>query len=436
MCAVAAVLSRKRGVRLLFLCLISDKIVAYLAACSGKSSQSNSIPKNVKAVLMIKQFAAPVAVALPLLLVASLAGAQSYNADASDRIIANTSPSKVILSSANTKVEKELILRQQQRMDLFDTDLRDLRGIVEQGFRTLRMQVEQLSSSTSTDETEISANIRSLQDNLEGLTDALAMTNRRMERTLEITSDVEFRLLRMEKRMQTLMTLGGNDLANAAVAADTLPSGPDNQVIMQRDLSEGTTSWSVEERKLKQQLGDVDANKTTPQKNITESTIIGGATTDSTSAAEGTTNTPVNDLTIPPKPQILPDESPDEQYRFALGKALQNDLETAENAFAEFQLFNKGHMREADAAFWLGRVQFMRGAYEKAAMTFSEFNSDYPDDARLVDTTMWIAESVSHFAPQDQACAIYASLPSLLDSPPESFNTQLAKLSAASNCDS
>jgi TolA-binding protein len=139
---------------------------------------------------------------------------------------------------------------------------------------------------------------------------------------------------------------------------------------------------------------------------------------------------------LPAKPEILPDESPDEQYRFALGKALQNDLETAENAFAEFRLFNKGHSREADAAFWLGRVQFMRGSYEKAAMTFSEFNSEYPNDARLVDTTMWIAESVSHFAPQDQACAIYASLPSLLDSPPESFTTQLAKLSAASNCDS
>ena len=79
------------------------------------------------------------------------------------------------------------------------------------------MRVEQLSSSTSTDESEMSASIRSLQDNIQRLTDALAMTNRRMERTLEITSDVEFRLLRMEKRMQTLMTLGGDDLANAAV---------------------------------------------------------------------------------------------------------------------------------------------------------------------------------------------------------------------------
>ena len=75
---------------------------------------------------------------------------------------------------------------------------------------------------------------------------------------------------------------------------------------------------------------------------------------------------------------MLPAVSPEEQYRFALGRALQNDLETAERAFSEFRVFNVGHERQADATFWLGRVQFMRGEYEKAAMTFSEFNSVYP----------------------------------------------------------
>lgn len=391
---------------------------------------------------MIKKFVASIVVALPLLLVDSLANAQSYNADGSNKATTGKSPRTVILSSDDTGVEQELILRQQQRMDLFDTDLKDLRGSVEQGFRTLQMQVEQLSSSTSTDESEISASIRSLQDNIERLTDALAMTNRRMERTLEITSDVEFRLLRMEKRMQTLMTLGGNDLANAAVAADTLPGGSDEQITMQRNAGDGTTTWSVDEKKLNQQLDEGDPTIAAAPKTGVGDAIDATGRLDANGAAQETSEGTVETSTaeeasvLPAKPEILPDESPDEQYRFALGKALQNDLETAENAFAEFRLFNKGHSREADAAFWLGRVQFMRGSYEKAAMTFSEFNSEYPNDARLVDTTMWIAESVSHFAPQDQACAIYASLPSLLDSPPESFTTQLAKLSAASNCDS
>ena len=110
-------------------------------------------------------------------------------------------------------------------------------------------------------------------------------------------------------------------------------------------------------------------------------------------------------------------------------------LKPLERAFSEFRIFNVGHERQADATFWLGRVQFMRGEYEKAAMTFSEFNSVYPRDARLVDTTMWIAESVSHFAPPEQACEIYESLPKLLDTPPESFVTQLAALSAAAKCE-
>jgi TolA-binding protein len=211
---------------------------------------------------------------------------------------------------------------------------------------------------------------------------------------------------------------------------------------MQRNAGDGTTTWSVDEKKLNQQLDEGDPTIAAAPKTGVGDAIDATGRLDANGAAQETSEGTVETSTaeeasvLPAKPEILPDESPDEQYRFALGKALQNDLETAENAFAEFRLFNKGHSREADAAFWLGRVQFMRGSYEKAAMTFSEFNSEYPNDARLVDTTMWIAESVSHFAPQDQACAIYASLPSLLDSPPESFTTQLAKLSAASNCDS
>jgi TolA-binding protein len=265
-----------------------------------------------------------------------------------------------------------------------------------------------------------------------------------MERTLEITSDVEFRLLRLEKRMQTLMTLGGDDLANAAVAQDTLPVGQGEQITMQRNDDDGSTSWTVDETKLNEQMANDAATTLAGEAEQGEQSVQSADAVDMASNDAGSTNSGAEIAaalseesadTAPKKPQVLPETSPDEQYRFALGKALQNDLEMAEKAFAEFRVFNAGHTREADAAFWLGRVQFMRGSYEKAAMTFSEFNSDYPGDARLVDTTMWIAESVSHFAPKDQACEIYASLPSLLDSPPDSFTERLAKLSSASNCD-
>ncbi|MEK9799849.1 MAG: hypothetical protein VW647_03055, partial [Alphaproteobacteria bacterium] len=157
---------------------------------------------------MIRKTVVHIALGLPLLLVATMAGAQSYNADTSGgKATTGSSNRTVITSSADSSAESNLIMRQQQRMDMFDSDLKALRGTVEQGIRDLQMQLSQMSNSATTDESEISASIRALQDKVEQLTDSVAMIDRRMQRTLEFTSDVEFRLLRMEKRMQTLMTL-------------------------------------------------------------------------------------------------------------------------------------------------------------------------------------------------------------------------------------
>jgi TolA-binding protein len=278
---------------------------------------------------------------------------------------------------------------------------------------------------------------------MEKLNDTLAMTSRRMERTLEITSDTEFRLLRLEKRVQTLISLGGSELANAAAQQETTAADAPANVQMTRESNSGVTKWSVEEGALNRELETLDVANTSDAAAAkdgvetannsalpADNAVSGAASNLNADAAAN--NAPAT----PAEPEVLPAVSPEEQYRFALGRALQNDLETAELAFAEFRAFNKGHERQADATFWLGRVQFMRGEYEKAAMTFSEFNSTYPGDARLVDTTMWIAESVSHFAPAEQACEIYESLPKLLDTPPEAFMTQLAALSDAAKCKS
>ena len=394
----------------------------------------------LKRVLISSLLVAPLAITVPM----------------TNAVAQNDGKTTIITNDADQNTSA-LITRQQERMGLLETDLRNLRGIVEQDLRQLKMQIGQLSSSASNDETEISADIRAITSQLERLTDSIAMTNRRMERTLEITSDVEFRVLRMEKRMQTLITLGGDDVASAAIQQDTIAGGVPEEVQMSRNRNDGSVTWTMNEDELNEQLG-VNAevasgdNVTGAADAVTQdsdgSLAKTDAATNTAATNTATTNTAATNTAntgdvaqdsqpevVAATPQVLPDVSPEEQYRFALGRALQNDLETAERAFDEFRKFNRGHQREADASFWLGRVQFMRGQYEKSAMTFSEFNSIYPDDARLVDTTMWIAESVSHFAPQEQACAIYASLPQLLDSPPESFYTRLDALSKAANCD-
>ena len=338
-----------------------------------------------------------------------------------------------------------LLTRHQQRMDILEQGLKEIRGVIEQDLREINLKVEQLGSSSAQAGTAQVADLNALRNEMEKLNDTLAMTSRRMERTLEITSDTEFRLLRLEKRVQTLISLGGSDLASAAAQQETTAADAPANVQMTRESNSGVTKWSIEEGALNRELETLDTASTfnAATKDDVEMANNGALPADNaTSGGAGKLNADVaaNDAfvvpAVPAEPEVLPAVSPEEQYRFALGRALQNDLETAELAFAEFRVFNKDHERQADATFWLGRVQFMRGEYEKAAMTFSEFNSTYPNDARLVDTTMWIAESVSHFAPAEQACEIYASLPKLLDTPPETFMTQLAALSDVAKCKS
>jgi len=379
-------------------------------------------------------------------------------------LITNASVAHAQTTSTNDEVIENasaLLTRHQQRMDILEAGLKDVRGILESDLREIKMKVEQMLSSSSEAGTSQMADLNALRDQMAQLSDMLVMTNRRMERTLEITSDTEFRLLRLEKRMQTLMSLGGDAAAEALIQQDTIGAGDAAAVQITRDTDSGISSWSVNENALNDALAlganSAAAGETaaTPGADpaTTQSVAADSAATSSeavgaagpSAVGEIPNAVSIDDAvniasaeavvdTAPAQPEILPAVSPEEQYRFALGRALQNDLETAELAFAEFRNFNKGHAREADSIFWLGRVQFMRGEYEKAAMTFSEFNSAHPGDARLVDTTLWIAESVSHFAPPAQACEIYASLPQLLDAPPDTFLAQLAKLSDAANC--
>ena len=357
---------------------------------------------------------------------------------ASPAAFAQESRSGVVQSVAGQGVDGSaggsasvLLTRQGQRLDLLETDLRDMRGVLETDLRSLKMQITQLGNNASSGETATTAELRDLRDQVERLADAVTMTNRRMERTLEMTSDMEFRLLRMEKRLQTLMNLGGDELARAAVEDDTIPAGDSGEVSMTRDADTGEVNWQMSEAELNKQLEGDAVDQTSTELDGSAAQPVDGMTA---VASDNASQAAPAAAAAPAGPEVLPDASPEEQYNFALGRAMQNDLETAEAAFAEFRKFNEGHPREADALFWLGRIQFLREQFDLAAMTFSEFNSAYPDDARIVDTTMWIAEAVSRFAPADQACAIYASLPNLLESPPERFTERLAALSQSANC--
>ena len=86
-----------------------------------------------------------------------------------------------------------LLTRQQQRMDILEAGLKEVRGILENDLREIKIKVEQMQNSSSETGSSQTADLIALRDQMEKLSDMLAMTNRRMERTLEIASDTEFR---------------------------------------------------------------------------------------------------------------------------------------------------------------------------------------------------------------------------------------------------
>jgi len=252
--------------------------------------------------------------------------------------------------------------------------------------------------------------------------------------------------------MTTLLSLSGDDIVEKLVQGEVSAGGSGPTVSMSRDAQTGETVWTIDKEQLDNQLAADNASLGAADNSSEEDTTSTGtnATTDtppltatgSESAPtlgqdEQTQHTTIAEAEVEAEsvPSILPDASTEDQFRFALTRALQNDLETAEKAFIEFSDLYPDHARSSDALFWLGRVQFIQGQFEKSATTFSKFNALYSTDPRLPDTTLWMLNLFLNLQPCS-GCDIYYNLSKFLDKPPENFVARLKELSDGANCSS
>ena len=92
-----------------------------------------------------------------------------------------------------------LVARQQLRMDTLENSLKDIRGTIEVEYRDIRVQLEQLAAKALAEQSETSVDVKQFQSEMTRFGDAIEILNQRISRTLELTSDVEFRVLRLEK---------------------------------------------------------------------------------------------------------------------------------------------------------------------------------------------------------------------------------------------
>jgi len=345
-----------------------------------------------------------------------------------------------------------LVSRQQQRMDLLEEGLKGVRGTIEMELQNIRTEIESLAASSIANQSGASSDVKSIQGELAKLADNIVIVSQRINNTLNLYSDIEFRILRLEKRLNTLLSLSSDEVVDKLAQGEVSAAGAGPSVAMSRDAKTGQTVWTIDKEQLEEQLAQDNASRDETAQTTPDAAENSAIEESPASPAEPNAENPLavadvqpqSDITtqsqtqeaVEASPSILPDASSEDQFRFALTRALQNDLETAEKAFIEFSELYPEHERSADALFWLGRVQFIQGEFEKSATTFSKFNALYSTDPRLPDTTLWIAESVSKFAAPEQACDIYDNLGKFLDQPPESFVARLKELSDGANCSS
>ena len=125
--------------------------------------------------------------------------------------------------------------------------------------------------------------------------------------------------------------------------------------------------------------------------------------------------------------------NPNDHFKLAEGYLL-NDLNKAELAFKNFISTYKDDEKVVDAEYWLGRILFMQKKYSQSALAFAEFNAKYPDDKRYEQISLLIAEATVEYAPKDFICKILIQTSDSIDNPSTKFVKRIKQLKELNSC--
>ena len=299
---------------------------------------------------------------------------------------------------------------QQRRIDALENALKNLRGIVEVDLSSIKNEINKInskidnieSSNNSNQPTDVN-NISGVEQELSILKDKIRLIDSRFNSTLDLIGKSEIRIMRLESFI-TSSSITEKKISNNDTPLSNLK---DNEFQTNNDISSNTAP-SIE-------TGNVEVSSN-----------------DSGTLGLLSLNSDNSDEVIQ---RILPDVTPEEQFKFSLELALKRKYDEAELALNEFMTFNPTHERNKDAHYWYGGVLFKQKKYEDSAFSDIDFNDKYPDDPRTVDTTLRIAQAMSYVAPPEQACTVFENSLNFIVDPPERFVRKISELKADKACD-
>ena len=102
--------------------------------------------------------------------------------------------------------------------------------------------------------------------------------------------------------------------------------------------------------------------------------------------------------------KLLPDESPEKQYEFAVSFLKVGDYNTAERAFREFIDTNVKHELAGNAQYWYAETFRIRQLFTDAASAYLEGYQKYPKSEKAPINLLKLGVSLVQIGEKDQGC--------------------------------
>ena len=116
-----------------------------------------------------------------------------------------------------------------------------------------------------------------------------------------------------------------------------------------------------------------------------------------------TTSTIITE-TFQAEEKILPDQTPEKQYEFAISFLKVGDYTTAERAFREFVLTNPEHKLAGNAQYWYAETFRIRQLYTDAASAYLEGYQNYPKGDKAPINLLKLGVSMVQIGEKVQGC--------------------------------
>jgi len=108
--------------------------------------------------------------------------------------------------------------------------------------------------------------------------------------------------------------------------------------------------------------------------------------------------------------KILPDTTPEEQYKFAISFIKVGDYETAEFALREFVDINSEHKLAGNAQYWYGETFRVRQLYQDAASAYLDGYQKYPKSTKAPVNLLKLGVMLVQIGEKDQGCSMITGL--------------------------